>query len=122
MHDGFDHYWPSVTKEAHDLVYGPRGRLYSHPYDDYSKVVEIMEAIAPDDFGGGLDGSVLLAIYQMLAVKLARIRTGFELGFSPDVMRDSFVDLAGYDDCLFAAFLREWEHSCDDLLADVDDE
>lgn len=128
MQDGFDHYWPSVSESAHSLVFGARGRVYSHPFDDYSKVVEIMEAIAPDDFGGGvngegLDGAVLLAIMQMIAVKLARLRTGFELGFSPDVMRDHFVDACGYIDCLYGAFVREYEYAADDLLLDdLDDD
>ena len=113
-----DGYWPSVAREGGDLVAGARGTLYAHPYDDYSQVVEIMEAICPDD----LEGTVLGAIYQMVAVKLSRLRTGFDQGFTPDVMRDHFVDACGYLDCLYGAFLREHEYATDELLLDDEDD
>lgn len=107
--------WQSVAAESADLVFGARGAIYDHPYDDYSRVVEITEAICPADYA---ELTVIGSIYQMIAVKLARLKFGLEQGFTPDVLRDHFVDACGYLDCLFAVIVREHEYEVDDLLDD----
>ncbi|CAB5217982.1 hypothetical protein UFOVP209_37 [uncultured Caudovirales phage] len=109
--------WQSVAAEAADLVFGERGRIYSHPHDDYSTVVNINLAICPDDFIGG--DTVIGAIYQMVSVKLARLKFGLEQGFPPEMLRDHFVDTCGYMDCLWAAVEREFEFTTDDAIEEL---
>lgn len=94
--------WQSTSSEAAGLVFGDRGRRYSHPFDDYSSVLTIVEAIVPDNHRGTVVGAVM----HMIAVKLARIRYGLECDFPPDVLRDSIVDTSGYLDCLFGVLER----------------
>lgn len=110
--------WDSCAAEASALVFGARGTVYSHPHDDYGSVIEIHEAICPDHLLGTIEG----AIYQMIAVKLARLRFGLEQSFTPDVLRDHVVDACGYLDCLFGAIVREYELATDETLADIADD
>lgn len=81
--------------EAHDLITGPRQQAYSHPADDYSKVVEIFKSFT------GVALSPTQAILFMVAVKMARIRTNLDRDNT--LHRDSLVDAQGYLGCLAAA-------------------
>jgi hypothetical protein len=80
-----------VLLEAHQLVTGPRQETYSHPYDDYTKVVAIFHALT------GVDLSLDQALLFMVSVKMARLRTNLAAG---NLHRDSLVDAAGYLACL----------------------
>lgn len=112
------HEWRSVAAESASLVFGARGAIYNHPADDYFSVCEIADAIIPDELRTEPVGAIL----QMLAVKLARLRFGLEQGFSPDVLRDHFVDACGYLDCAYGTLVREYEYAADELLIEADDE
>ena len=109
--------WDSVTAEASSLVFGARGAIYNHPYDDYELVLEIFEALTGHDCLTVHDAAVF-----MQSVKLARRRYGYEQGFPPSVMRDHYVDEAGYADCAFGILVREHELNSDDSLAEFLDE
>lgn len=104
--------WSSTSAEAAGLVFGPRGRIYSHPHDDYSSVLAISHAIIPESQRETVAGAVL----RMVAVKLARLRFGLDQGFPADVLRDSIVDASGYLDCLFGVLLREQETATADTM------
>lgn len=93
--------WDSITADAHRLVYGDRGSLYSHPYEDYSRTVGIFAAMT------GIELTVPEAILFMKAVKLSRLCHGLEQGFPPHLLRDSVVDDAGYSECLWGAMIFE---------------
>ena len=103
--------WDSVSAEASALVFGARGAIYNHPADDYFSVCQIADAIIPDE----LRDEPIGAILQMLSVKLSRLRYGLEQGFTPDVLRDHFVDACGYLDCAYGTLVREWEDAAHDL-------
>jgi hypothetical protein len=83
-----------VLTEAHELINGPRQKSYSHPFDDYSKVRNIFQAMT------GINLTVEQSILFMVAVKLARLNTNIERG---KWHRDSLVDAAGYLGCLSMA-------------------
>ena len=108
--------WKSVAAESANLVFGARGRVYSHPYDDYSTVLDVLLAICPEDL---LGDTVAGAIFQMIAVKFARLKFGLEQGFTPDVLRDHFVDACGYIDCLWAVIEREFDYATDDAITEL---
>ena len=76
-----------ILKEADRLVHGPRNSDYGHPFDDYSRVSKIYNAIT----GQHLDASDCALL--MIAVKLARIGKHHETN---TIHEDSLVDLAGY--------------------------
>ena len=80
-----------VLLEAHQLVTGPRQQTYSHPTDDYTKVVEIFHALT------GVTLTLNQALLFMVSVKMARLRTNLEAG---KLHRDSLVDAAGYLACM----------------------
>ncbi len=80
-----------VLLEAHQLVTGPRQATYSHPYDDYTKVVTIFRALT------GIDLTLEQALLFMVSVKMARLRTNLAGG---KLHRDSLVDAAGYLACM----------------------
>lgn len=80
-----------LLTEAHDLITRARQDAYSHPTDDYGKVVEIFRALS------GVTLTVEHALLFMVAVKFARLRTNFDAG---RLHRDSLVDAAGYLGCL----------------------
>jgi hypothetical protein len=80
-----------ILLEAHGLITGPRQAEYSHPHDDYTKVIHIFEAMTGHRLG------VEDAILFMVAVKLARLRTARERGLWK---HDTLVDAIGYLGCL----------------------
>lgn len=80
-----------LLTEAHGLITRARQDAYSHPTDDYGKVVEIFRALS------GVSLTVEHALLFMVAVKFARLRTNFDAG---RLHRDSLVDAAGYLGCL----------------------
>lgn len=110
--------WESVAAESANLVFNHRGRIYSHPHDDYSSVVQILHAICPEELVGETTG----AIFQMIAVKFARLRFGLEQGFPPSVLRDHFVDACGYIDCLWAVIEREFDYATEDAINELTSE
>lgn len=80
-----------ILHEAHGLITGPRQQQYSHPYDDYSKVVDIFYGLT------GVRLTVHEALCFMVAVKMARLRTATERG---GWHHDSLVDAIGYLGCM----------------------
>lgn len=81
----------SILQEAQRLITGPRQATYAHPYDDYSKVIEIFKALT------GVQLSLEQALMFMVSVKFARLRTNLAQG---KFHRDSAVDAVGYMGCL----------------------
>lgn len=77
--------------EAHGLITGPRQSAYSHPSDDYGKVVAIFQALT------GVALTVDQALLFMVAVKMARLRTNLTEG---RLHWDSLTDAVGYLGCL----------------------
>lgn len=77
--------------EAFELITGPRQATYSHPEDDYSKVVRIFEGMT------GLQMTAQEGVLFMVAVKLARLTHNLDQGI---YHHDSLVDAAGYLGCL----------------------
>lgn len=77
--------------EAFELITGPRQAAYSHPEDDYSRVVRIFEAIT------GVQLTAEQGILFMVSVKLARLAHNLDAG---KYHHDSLVDAAGYLGCL----------------------
>lgn len=77
--------------EAFELITGPRQDAYSHPEDDYSKVVRIFGAITD------IQMTPQEGILFMVSVKMARLMTNLE---HDRFHRDSLVDAAGYLGCL----------------------
>jgi hypothetical protein len=80
-----------ILEEAHNLVTGDRQRAYSHPYDDYAKVVQIFFGLT------GIELSIQEALLFMVSVKMARLRTNLERG---TLHHDSLVDALGYLTCM----------------------
>lgn len=102
--------WDSVTADAYRLVYGDRGALYNHPAVDYGRVVDIFRAIT------GIELSAEEGVLFMHSVKLSRIANGLEEGFPPEMIRDHFVDLAGYTEVLWGVL------TFDPLAVDLEDD
>lgn len=73
----------SVTRQAHELVYGDRNKSYGHPADDYTRTAKLWSAIL------GIDISPKQAALCMVALKVSRLCN------DPD-HHDSIVDIAGY--------------------------
>jgi hypothetical protein len=86
-----DHKGAEAMLEAYHLVTGPRQNAYSHPTDDYGKVVDIFRALT------GVELTVDQAILFMVSVKMARLRTNL---VDNTLHRDSLVDAIGYLGCL----------------------
>lgn len=83
-----------VILEAFSLVNGARQEAYSHPFDDYTKVRNLFEAVT------GVSLTLEQAILFMVCVKLARLRTNLERN---DLHTDSLIDAIGYLGCLSMA-------------------
>lgn len=77
--------------EAFHLITGPRQSAYSHPTDDYKRVVDIFGALT------GVDLTVEQALLFMVAVKMARLTHNLS---DNTLHRDSLVDAIGYLGCL----------------------
>lgn len=96
-----------ILTEAFGLITGPRQEQYDHPFEDYSKVVEIFEGLT------GIRLNVYEALLFMVSVKMARLRTSMERG---EIHHDSLVDALGYLGCLnmakeyteTPAFMEAW--------------
>jgi Domain of unknown function (DUF6378) len=86
--------------KAHELTHGQRRDEYSHPYDDYVRVVDIFEAIS------GIELSPEQGALFMLSVKLSRINFNNTHG---RLHLDSVVDAAGYLWC-YASICEKMEH------------
>ena len=108
--------WDSITADAHALVYGDRGALYDHPAIDYSRTVDLFNAMVE-----GADLSPAEGVLFMLCVKLSRLGHGIGHDFPPEMLRDSIVDLAGYAECLYGV-LTYVPPEIDDELDDEEDE
>lgn len=80
-----------ILLEAHQLITGDRQAAYSHPYDDYTKVIDIFYGLT------GVPLKLHEAILFMVSVKLARTRTNLE---HDTLHHDSLVDAIGYLGCL----------------------
>jgi hypothetical protein len=80
-----------ILREAHDLITGPRQLEYSHPYDDYGKVIQLFRLMTGVDLG--IDEAVLF----MVCVKLARLSTNIQEG---RWKHDTLLDTIGYLGCL----------------------
>jgi hypothetical protein len=80
-----------ILGEAHQLITGPRQQQYAHPYEDYSKVVDIFYGLT------GVRLTVHEALCFMVSVKMARLRTAVERG---GWHHDSLVDAIGYLGCI----------------------
>lgn len=81
----------SILQEAQRLITGERQMAYSHPLDDYTKVIGIFRALT------GIELNLDQALLFMVSVKLARLRTNLENGV---LHRDSAVDVCGYLGCM----------------------
>jgi hypothetical protein len=92
-----------VLLEAHNLITTDRHDAYDHPLDDYTKVVEIFEALT------GVKLTPEQSVLHMVAVKLARLRTNLEKG---TLHKDSLIDAAGYLGCL--SMIHEFRQKGDD--------
>lgn len=88
---------PSILLDAHALVHGDRNGVYGPPAQDYSRTAALFRSAS------GHDLSVPEAILFMVCMKLSRIGHGLHQGFSPDLLRDSITDAAGYLECLWWA-------------------
>ena len=105
--------WASITADAHQLVYGDRQYVYSHPAIDYGRTVDIFRAIT------GIEMTPEEGALFMAAVKLSRIAYGLEQMHPAELVRDSIVDLAGYAEVLWGIMIYEPE---DDIEPDDDDD
>ena len=81
-----------VLLEAYNLVTNDRQSSYGHPLDDYTKVVEIFNALTGNEL------SVYEALLFMVSVKLARLNTNLRMGNG--IHHDSLVDTLGYLACI----------------------
>ena len=89
-----------ILTEAYDLVTGPRQADYSHPAEDYRKVVTLFRTMT------GIDMTASHGVMFMICVKMARIATNMQRG---DWHHDSVVDAAGYLACLSMIHERNQE-------------
>jgi hypothetical protein len=83
------------------LVHGPRGDSYDHPHTDYSRTVDIFNAVT------GHNLTAAEGVLFMHAVKMSRIGRGMQAAFTPGEMRDSIVDAAGYIECFWMTLEKE---------------
>jgi hypothetical protein len=74
----------SVLDEANNLVSGDRQAVYSHPINNFTKIMTMAQPILESD----IDPALKHALY-MIQVKIARLLN------TPD-HHDSLVDIAGY--------------------------
>lgn len=72
----------SVLSEAGDLVYGPRGEDYGHPFDDFKRTAKMWSAIL------GIEIRAEQVGMCMIALKLSRQCN--------KPKRDNLIDIAGY--------------------------
>lgn len=86
---------PSILEEAERLINGDRNRDYGHPYDDWSKVAAMWNAMWGTDLG---PHDVGLA---MICIKLARETNRAK--------RDNLTDIAGYAGALEMVRIRQSE-------------
>jgi len=80
-----------ILLQAHQIVNQDRQNTYGHPKDDYTKVINIFEALTGKKLT--LDDAILF----MVSVKLARLRTNLEQEI---LHHDTLLDTIGYLTCL----------------------
>lgn len=88
-----------ILLKAHELTHGQRREEYSHPFDDYVRVVNIFKAIS------GRELSPEEGALFMLSVKLSRINFNNTHG---KLHLDSVIDAAGYLWC-YASICEKME-------------
>jgi hypothetical protein len=93
----------SILAEALNLVQGDRNDTYGDGWDDYSRAVEIFEALS------GVKLSVEQAILFMVSVKLSRNKYAAQLALPPDKRRDNLVDASGYLELYWQAIERNYD-------------
>lgn len=80
----------NVLLTAHDLTHGERREAYSHPFDDYTRVVGIFKAIT------GIELTPAQGVLFMMSIKLARL----DFNDKKELLHlDSVIDAAGYMWC-----------------------
>lgn len=87
--------------KAHELTHGQRREDYSHPFDDYTRVVGIFKAIT------GITLTPAQGALFMVSIKLARINFNDQKDL---IHLDSVVDAAGYLWC-YAQIAEKMERS-----------
>jgi len=91
----------SVLAEAFKLITGPRNSTYGGFADDYARVAEVFNALTDHTL------TPTEACLFMVCMKLSRAAHGYGEGLDAAVLRDSFVDAAGYVDGSFQCLLAE---------------
>ena len=76
-----------ILLQAHQIVNQDRQNTYGHPKDDYTKVINIFEALTGKKLT--LDDAILF----MVSVKMARLRTNLDKN---RLHHDSLADALGY--------------------------
>ena len=89
-----------VLLKAHELTHGQRREEYNHPFDDYSRVVDIFRAFS------GVELTPAQGAMFMVSVKLARLQNNYRKNL---LHVDSVIDAAGYLWC-YAQIAEKMEH------------
>ena len=80
-----------ILQEAYKIVNQDRQNTYGHPKDDYTKVVNIYQALT------GKQLTLTEALLFMVSVKLARLKTNLDQG---QLHYDTLLDTIGYLTCI----------------------
>lgn len=106
----------SVLAEAFAAITGPRNGAYGPFPADYGRVAEVFNALTDHTL------TPTEACLFMAVMKLCRIAHGYGENLEPSMLRDSFVDAAGYIDgayqCLLAEGDDDGDNGDDDLAPD----
>lgn len=95
----------SVALEAHELVYGDRGKAYGHPIFDMTRTADIATALLRTKLRPGTRLEAEDIAKLMIGVKLSRET------FAPK--RDNRVDAAGY--ALVLDLVTQWRRDNPDV-------
>ena len=80
-----------ILQEAYKIVNQDRQKTYGHPKDDYTKVINIYQALT------GKQLTLTEALLFMVSVKLARLKTNLDQG---QLHYDTLLDTIGYLTCI----------------------
>jgi hypothetical protein len=80
-----------ILQEAYKIVNQDRQNTYGHPKDDYTKVINIYQALT------GKQLTLTEALLFMVSVKLARLKTNLDQG---QLHYDTLLDTIGYLTCI----------------------
>jgi len=80
-----------ILQEAYKIVNQDRQNTYGHPKDDYTKVINIYQALT------GRQLTLTEALLFMVSVKLARLKTNLDQG---QLHYDTLLDTIGYLTCI----------------------